>query len=145
MRRYGKTFSEKHSRSRQRRREMKALRRSISDLGQAWAGLGISMGTNALRGVVNGMRATADALPGQSDANSHEDKRERPRSIRDLSNVASTWAEAGLAMGKVALEKSAEGLEITASTLENSLVKRQEPTSETTSDKPSETEESKPR
>jgi len=103
------------------------------------------MGTNALRGVVNGMRATADALPGQSDANSLEDKREHYRPLRGLSNVASTWAEAGLAMGKVALEKSAEGLEITASVLENNLANPQEPTAETTDDKSSEPEESEPR
>jgi hypothetical protein len=118
---------------------MKALRRSFTDLGQAWAGLGISMGTNALRGVVNGMRATATAISGQPDANPPQDTSKHAGPLRSWTDVASTWAEVGLTMGKVALEKSAEGLEITAAALEDkaAVEKHQESTPETTNDKSS--------
>lgn len=138
MSKHRKTLWEQHHRSRRRRREFKALRRSFTDLGEAWAGLGISMGTNALRGVVDGMRATAKAIAVPPNTNSPEEKSANPNFLRNWTEVASTWAEAGLAMGKVALEKSAEGLEMTAAALENTATaeKPQESEPEVTSDKP---------
>jgi hypothetical protein len=148
MSRHRRTDGEQHHGRGQRRREMKALRRSVNELGQAWAGLGISMGTNALRGVVNGMRATAEAISGQParqpDSDSPTSKPEHAGLLQNWTNVASTWAEVGLAMGKAALEKSAEGLEMTATALENKATpaKHQESTQEIATDKPSDPQQS---
>lgn len=134
MGRHQKSPSEKDKQNGQRRREMKALRRSFSDMCKAWAGLGVSIGTSSLRGVVEGMRATAEAIADAPNADSPKERTEHAGPSRGLSDLAATWAHVGLAMGKTALEKSADGLEVTADTLDKSMAEHQEPSSQTTSD-----------
>lgn len=123
MRRHQRNQQKGHPEYKWRHRERRKLNQSFVDFGRSWTVLGKSMGSNALRGVVQGMRATAEALESQPFGDdSLTSKPEHFKPLRHWTNVAATWANVGLEIGRVALEKSAEGLENTANTLERERV-----------------------
>lgn len=95
----------------------------LGALGRNWARVGRDIRRSALRAVDTGLQATADAMD-----------RDRPVDLRESgaagdvvgrwTDAAGAWVDAGLEIGRSAVDSTAEGLRRSAETIEDELEER---------------------